>query len=121
MAERKPGRLRPARITKFSSFFFLFIGASALALFYYNYYSKVIDRRLSGEIFKNTAQIYAAPYRIYSGQKLSPDDVVLRLQRAGFDSSDKGGSEGGFYEVSGSRINIKPRVGDAMRLDFSKT
>jgi penicillin-binding protein 1B len=80
----------------------------------------MIDRRLSGEIFKNTAQIYAAPYRIYAGQKLSPDEVVLRLQRAGFDNSDKGGSEDGFYEVSGSRINIKPRVGDAMRLDFSK-
>ena len=132
MAERKPGRARPAKITKFSSFFrsplfkvllsiflFLFIGASALVLYYYNYYSKLIDRRLSGEIFKNTAQIYAAPYRIYPGQKLSPDEVVLRLQRAGFDNSDKGGSEDGFYEVSGSRITIKPRVGDAMRLDFS--
>jgi penicillin-binding protein 1B len=133
MAERKPEQARPAKKTKFSSFFrsplfkvllsiflFLFIGASALVLYYYNYYSKVIDRRLSGEIFKNTAQIYAAPYRIYPGQKLAPDEVVLRLQRAGFDASDKGGSEDGYYEVSGSRITIKPRVGDTMRLDFSK-
>jgi penicillin-binding protein 1B len=133
MAARRPERARPAKITKFFSFFrsplfkvllsiflFLFIGASALVLYYYNYYSKVIDRRLSGEIFKNTAQIYAAPYRVYPGQKLSPDEVVLRLQRAGFDSSEKGGSEDGAYEVSGSRITVKPRVGDTMRLDFSK-
>src|SRR5215469_17873722 len=133
MAERKPERARPAKITKFSSFFrsplfkvllsiflFLFIGASALVLYYYNYYSKLIDRRLSGEIFKNTAQIYAAPYRIYPGQKLGPDEVVLRLQRAGFDASDKGSSEDGYYDVSGSRITIKPKVGDTMRLDFSK-
>src|SRR5215472_18245328 len=104
MAERKPERARPTKKTKFSSFFrsplfkvllsillFFFIGASALVLYYYNYYSKVIDRRLSGEIFKNTAQIYAAPYRIYPGQKLSLDDVVSRLQRAGFENGEKGG------------------------------
>ncbi|HEY2384850.1 MAG TPA: transglycosylase domain-containing protein [Terriglobia bacterium] len=134
MAERKPVRARPTKKAKFSSFFrsplfkvllslflFFFIGASALVLYYYNYYSKVIDRRLSGEIFKNTAQIYAAPYRIYPGQNLSPNDAVLRLQRAGFDSSDKGGSEDGEYEVSGSRVTIKPKIGDAMRLDFTKT
>ena len=101
MAERTPEQARPAKKTKFSSFFrsplfkvllsiflFLFIGASALVLYYYNYYSKVIDRRLSGEIFKNTAQIYAAPYRIYPGQKLAPDEVVLRLQRAGLLAPD---------------------------------
>lgn len=133
MAERKPERARPTKKAKFSSFFrsplfkvllsiflFFFIGASALALYYYNYYSKVIDRRLSGEIFKNTAQIYAAPYHIFPGQKLSPDDVVLRLQRAGFDTSDKGGSEDGAFDVSGNRITIKPKVGDAMRLEFTK-
>src|SRR5215470_17695170 len=112
MAEPKPRRAK-----KFSNFFrsplfkillsivlFLFIGASALVLYYYNYYSRIIDRKLSGEIFKSTAQIYAAPYRIYPGQKLGPDDVVLRLQRAGFDSADKGASDDGLYEVNGNRI-----------------
>jgi penicillin-binding protein 1B len=131
MAERKPDRTRPTK--KVSSFFrsplfkvilsiflFFFIGVSALVLYYYNYYSRVIDRKLSGEIFKNTAQIYAAPYRIYPGQKLSPDDVVVRLQRANFDNSDKSGSEDGSYEVSGNRISIKPKVGDTMRLEFTK-
>src|SRR6516162_1689776 len=120
MAERKPERVRPSKKARFSSFFrsplfkvllsiflFLFIGASALLLYYYNYYSKIIDRKLSGEIFKNAAQIYAAPYRIYPGQKLAPEDVVLRLQRAGFDSAAKGASDDGAYEVSGSRITIK--------------
>ena len=81
MAERKPDRTRPTKKARVSSFFrsplfkvllsiflFFFIGVSALVLYYYNYYSKVIDRKLSGEIFKNTAQIYAAPYRIYPGQ-----------------------------------------------------
>src|SRR5689334_24735187 len=117
MAERKPQRGKAQRFSNFfrsplfkillSIFLFLFIGVSALVLYYYNYYSKVIDRRLSGEIFKNTAQIYAAPYRIYPGQRLTPDDVVARLQRANFDNSDKSGSEDGSYEISGNRITIK--------------
>src|SRR5437016_180505 len=104
----------------FSALLFALICSSAIVLYYYNYYSKVIDRKLSGEIFKNTAQIYAAPYRIYPGQKLSAEDAVLRLQRAGFDTTDKGSSEDGVYEVSGNKIIIRPKTGDAMRLDFAK-
>src|SRR5437879_11839898 len=94
MAERKPQRVSRARLSNFfrsplfkillSLFLFFFIGASAILLYFYNYYSRTIDRRLSGEIFKNTAQIYAAPYRVYPGQKLVLYDVVLRLQRARF-------------------------------------
>jgi penicillin-binding protein 1B len=133
MAESKPDRARSSRKAKFSNLFrsplfkvlisvflFLFIGASALLLYYYNHYSKIIDRRLSGEIFKNTAQIYAAPYRIFPGQKLTSEDVVQRLQRAGFDSSNKGSSDDGYYEVNGNRLTIRPKVGDAMRLEFTK-
>src|SRR5439155_5481254 len=112
MAERKPQKVKTSKKQKFFNFFrsplfkvllsiflFFFIGPSAIVLYYYNYYSKVIDRKLSGEIFKNTAQIYAAPLRVYPGQKLSPDDVVLRLQRAGFESAEKGGWDDGTYEV----------------------
>src|SRR5205823_1316098 len=99
MAERKPQSIRKARLSNFfrsplfkillSIFLFFFIGTSAIVLYYYNYYSRIIDRRLSGEIFKNTAQIYAAPHRIYPGQKLALGEIVLRLQRAGFDPADK--------------------------------
>ena len=118
MAERKPHKQAPSTKEKVSYFFrsplfkvllsiflFFFIGTSALVLYYYNYYSRIIDRKLSGEIFKNTAQIYAAPYRIYPGQKLTLDDAVLRLQRAGFDMGDKG-SEDGAYDVNANKITV---------------
>src|SRR5256885_16181524 len=116
MAERKPQRGSTRKISNFfrsplfkillSIFLFFFIGTSALVLYYYNYYSRIIDRRLSGEIFKNTAQIYAAPYRIYPGQKLALADVVLRLQRAGFDMAKKTGSVDDVYEVSGNKVTV---------------
>lgn len=102
-------------------FLFISIGASATLVYYYNYYSRIIDRKLSGEVFKNTAQIYAAPYRIHAGQKLTPEDVVFRLQRAGFESAEKGGSDDGDYEVSGNKVAIRPKSGDTMRLEFGKT
>src|ERR1700752_465376 len=129
MAEGKPQKTKKRTISNFfrsplfkillSIFLFFFIGTSALVLYYYNYYSRVIDRKLSGEIFKSTAQIYAAPYRIYPGEPLAPDDVVLRLQRAGFDSVEKGNSDDGLYEVAANKITIRPKAGDTMRLDFA--
>src|SRR6266436_5228588 len=134
MAERKPRQTKPSKKEKFAYFFrsplfkvllslflFFFIGASAAVLYYYNYYARIIDRKLSGEIFKNTAQIYAAPYRIYPGQKVTADDVVVRLQRAGFESGAKGGSDDGAYEVSQNKITIRPKIGDTLRLEFQKT
>src|SRR5262245_53646796 len=132
MAERKPQKSKPSTKEKvfnfvrsplfkvlLSIFLFLFIGTSAIVLYYYNYYSRIIDRKLSGEIFKNTAQIYAAPFRVFPGQKLTPEEVTARLVRAGFDAQS-GGSDDGSYEVNGQKINVKPKAGDAMRLEFSK-
>jgi penicillin-binding protein 1B len=133
MAERKPQKTKPSTKEKvfyffrsplfkvlLSIFLFFFIGTSAIVLYYYNHYSKIIDRKLSGEIFKSTAQIYAAPLRVYPGQRLTLDEVVVRLQRGGFEAGDKGSSEDGGYVIKGSRLTINPKVGDAMRLDFGK-
>jgi len=132
MAERKPQISKKEKFWSFfrsplfkillSLFLFLFIGTSALVLYYYNYYSRIIDRKLSGEIFKSTAQIYAAPYRIYPGQRLGLDEVVLRLQRAGFDAAaGKLTSDGdGLYESTSNKVTIRPTAGDTMRLEFGK-
>src|SRR5207244_2871375 len=133
MAESKPQKAKPSTKQQFSNFvrsplfkvllsvfLLFFIGTSAIVLYYYHYYSKMIDRRLSGEVFKNTAEIYAAPFHIYPGQKLSPDDVVVRLQRAGFDTSDKSADDG-TYQVSGNIVKIKPKTGDTMHLEFGKS
>ena len=87
-----------------SLFLFIFIGTSAVFLYYYAYYSRMIDRKLSGEVFKNTARVYAVPYHIYPGQKLSPDMIVARLQRAGFEPSSAPKGDDGVYECPGVPI-----------------
>ena len=127
MAESKPNKVKVPQFfhskwfkISLAAFLFFSIGSSLIVLYYYNYYSRMVDRKLNGEIFKRTAQIFAAPYRIYPRQKLTSDDVVARLQRAGFEPDNKGGADAGSYEVAGSRITIRPKIGDALRLDFQK-
>ena len=97
-----------------------FIGASSTVLYFYVQYSRIIDRKLSGEIFKNTAKIYATPYHIYPGQKLTTDAVVSRLQRAGFENSDKGISTDGAYDVKSNEVTIRPLTRRSTTARFSK-
>jgi penicillin-binding protein 1B len=128
MTDRKPKKAKRSKawfrspIFKISLAAFLVasISLSATFLYFYVEYSRIIDRKLSGEVFKNTAKIYATPYRIYPGQQLTPEQVISRLQRAGFETSDKGISGDGVYEVNGNHITIQPTVGDPLRLDFQK-
>ena len=85
-------------------FLFTLIGTSGVVLYYYNYYSQIIDRRLSGEVFQNTARIYATPYRVYTGAKITPDAVVARLQRAGLEPEGSKNSSDGSYEIGRAHV-----------------
>lgn len=101
-----------------SVFLFFLIVLSGITLHYYIYYSRLIDRRLSGEIFQRTASLYAAPYELYRGQKLSSDKVIARLQRAGFEPEGSDHSGVGTYQVSKQRLTVTPISGEAMQLRF---
>src|SRR5262245_9572111 len=103
-----------------ATFLFGFIAVSGTFLYFYVHLSRIIDRKLSGEVFKNTAKIYAAPYRIYAGQRLTMEATAARLQRAGFETSNTASSDG-MYEVNGNRLTVRPKIGDVLRLDFQKT
>ncbi len=99
------------------------IAGGAVFMHYYNIYATIIDRRLSGEVFKDTAKIYATPYIVYPGQELSPNDVILRLRRAGLEPRDRTPSEDNVYQFipgdSGSSIIVSPDRLPDYRLDFS--
>ena len=75
MAELKPRNLKVPQFfhskwfkISLAVFLFFSIGSSLVVLYYYNYYARMIDRKLSGEIFKKTAQIYAAPIASFPGR-----------------------------------------------------
>src|SRR5690349_4213087 len=94
-----------------SVFLFVLIIFSGVTLYYYQYYSRMIDRRLSGEVFQRTARLYATPFSIYPGQKLTADTVVARLQRAGYEPEGSNHSGEGTYALSRGRVTVTPLVG----------
>ena len=129
MSARKPSKWRPQAawfrkpIFKIllATFLLVFIVVSGITLHYYRHYSQMIDRRLDGEVFQRTASLYAAPYRIYGGQKLTAEAVVARLQRAGFEPQGADHPGTGTYELQKDTLTIKPThstSGTAMQLRF---
>jgi penicillin-binding protein 1B len=111
---------KPAFKILLSAFLICFIFVSGVTLHYYLYYTNMIDRRLDGEVFQRTAELYATPYHIYPGQKLRAEAVIPRLQRAGFEPQGSGHDEDeGTYELNKQRLTIKPKGGVEMQLRFS--
>jgi penicillin-binding protein 1B len=102
-----------------SVFIVSFIVVSGITLHYYRYYSRMIDRRLDGEVFQRTAELYATPYHIYPGQKLRPDVVISKLQRAGFEPEGSNHSGEGTDELNKERLSIRPVTGDTLQLRFA--
>jgi penicillin-binding protein 1B len=52
--------------------------------FYYVRYQKMVDARMKGQIFSTSAQIYARPQLVKSGEKISSEAVIAELRRAGY-------------------------------------
>jgi penicillin-binding protein 1B len=94
------------------------IASGTAFLFLYLHYSRIIDRRLGGEVFQRTARIYAAPFPVYTGQSITLGAVTERLWRAGYKVKDTAPSDAGFFEVSGSRLTVIPRIGSPFLIDF---
>ena len=97
-----------------SAFFFaclLVLGAVGAAIFahYYFQYQKVVDARLSGPIFANTAQIYAAPREVRPGQKYSVQAIANDLRAAGYtEEGERSPSPLGTYRLDTDSIHIQP-------------
>jgi penicillin-binding protein 1B len=77
--------------------------------FFYIKYQKVVDARMHGQIFANTAKIYAQPRNIRIGQKADVKEIANYLRHAGYtDSGEKGQSRLGTYTPRSGSIQVKP-------------
>src|SRR5882762_749371 len=82
-------------------------GADAL-LRSYKYYSRIIDARLASGYLTSRPGLYATPRTIERGEKLSKQDLIQALRRAGYvDSVDSNVWNGSFRETN-STIEITP-------------
>ena len=81
----------------------------AVFSYYYVKYQRIIDKRMSGVIFADTAKIYAQPRTIRVGQKADPREIANYLRHAGYtESGEKGQSPLGVYRLINGGIEIKP-------------
>jgi penicillin-binding protein 1B len=78
----------------------------AVFTYYYVKYQKIVDKRMSGQIFAPSAKIYARPVELDVGDKVSISEIETSLRRAGYsvDSS----APIGHFEANRGNIEIHP-------------
>jgi penicillin-binding protein 1B len=106
----------------------VFLAFAGIFIYYYVRFSRIIDARLSGDVFNNASLVFSAPTPVFVGEAITPEEVAARL-RKGLYAQDQGGSQVGTYQLDGNRLEIRPgpssffqgdefKQGDAA-LDFS--
>jgi penicillin-binding protein 1B len=86
--------------------FVLLLVALAFTYFYVHF-SRMIDARLSGDVFNHASLVYAAPTPVEVGERATPERFAARLRRAGY-TTGAAESHFGTYELAESRLVINP-------------
>ncbi len=97
----------------------LFLAAVGALVYFYVRFTRVIEARLSGDIFNNASLVFAAPTPVFVGEAITPDEVAARL-RKGLYSEYEGGSNVGTYRRVGNRLEIRPGSASFFQSDFFK-
>lgn len=80
----------------------------------YKYHSRLVDARLASGYLTSRPGLYAAPRIIQPGQKLSLQDLIKTLRRAGYVESGGSNVFSGSFRLAGSAVEIRPNhVNDA--------
>lgn len=111
-ARRKGRRSRSRRLTEWKK---LLIAAGLLVflvlavgfVYYYVHFSRMIDARLSGQVFNHASLVYAAPTPVRIGEPGTPKEFAAMLEKAGY-TAGRTDSHMGSFEVSGNRLIVRP-------------
>jgi penicillin-binding protein 1B len=88
---------------------FVTLATVAIAGFAYYYvkYDRIIEAKFKGQVFSNSAKIYAIPETVRVGEKIEPHQIVAALKRAGYADKDNE-SQMGTYRTGTGAIEIHP-------------
>ncbi len=67
----------------------------------------MIDARLSGDVFNHASLVYAAPTQVEVGERVAPEELAAKLQKAGY-TAGNGESSFGTYELEQGRLVVRP-------------
>jgi penicillin-binding protein 1B len=83
---------------------FMLAGFGVFA-YYYVKYDRIVEARIRGPIFSNSAKIYARPPVVNVGDRYTVEEMIAELRRAGYNESN---SKVGTYKLLSGGIEIKP-------------
>jgi penicillin-binding protein 1B len=85
----------------------IFLFGTGTFVYYYVRFARLIDARLSGDVFANASLVFAAPTEVRVGQAGNAAEFAARLRKALY-AEGKGGSEVGTYRLVDNRLEIYP-------------
>ncbi len=83
-----------------------FVAGGFVVLHYYNKYARIIDARLTGQIFSRPSILFAAPESIYIGERITPLQIETALEQANYSSAQS--SPVGRFQITGQGLLIEP-------------
>ncbi|HWC20269.1 MAG TPA: PBP1A family penicillin-binding protein [Terriglobales bacterium] len=99
----------PAVKASVAAFIIVCMALFGVFAYYYVKYQRIVDKRLHGPIFANSAKIYAAPETVRIGESLTANEIMAELRRAGYtEASERNGSHIGTYKEAGSSLEVRP-------------
>jgi penicillin-binding protein 1B len=111
-------------LTIAGTFAVVLLVGTGVFLHYWFSFERMMDMRLSGQVFGQAAEVLSAPGQIEVGQPLGPQQLVDYLQRAGYTEQADNFSPG-WYQATGSFVEIHPSKSsyfegaNALRVDFA--
>ena len=85
----------------------LLVTFTGIFIYFHVRFSRLIDARLSGDIFNNASLVFAAPATLRVGQPGDAASLAAKLRRAMY-AEGEGNSKAGTYRLSGDRLEIYP-------------
>ncbi|MGH9397631.1 MAG: PBP1A family penicillin-binding protein [Terriglobia bacterium] len=86
----------------------LFLIFAGVFLHYYVRFSRLVDERLSGQVFQRASLVLSAPTPIVNGEPISLQEVEDRLRKALYSQGGPNGSGVGTFHAEGNRLLIYP-------------
>lgn len=104
------GRLsHPAVKASVAAFIIVCMVLFGIFAYYYVKYERIVDKRLRGPIFANSAKIYAAPETVKVGEAQKVSAMAAELRRAGYtEMADRNPSRVGTFKEGSDSIEVHP-------------
>jgi penicillin-binding protein 1B len=102
----------------------LLLVATTVFAYYYIQFGKLLNQRMSGQIYQNTSRLFSEPGHIYTGEKMRADDLAAYLRRAGYQEGEVQGAPGEVIVKGSTSVEIRPsrtsffQGGNAIRVEF---